>query len=282
MEPANCFVDATQDLIGVGVRVGLYCQWLATFISGIALPSELNYIQTTTICFQTATLIALVVITAHGVLIAQEVLVALPLVFGGFLATHIFDPPQAFLAARGNRENSSTSFWRLFATVQVFGLLIGYNSWFWWQGVNVLHSDACRYYTLVFTKVEVLRLWHVGVVLGTLAAVLFVLLDAILLIWVTLVVFNAGLRVALENFVRTRIPSLINGSDRPLWAIWLACLVRVLSMVYVATMIELTIGWCYIRGANTLDSAGQIIPLVLGVTGLIKVLYGIVKEVFQA
>lgn len=87
----SCQILATQDLYGIGTRTGTYCQWIATLVAGIALPEEAVSIQTTTICFQCAVLGALVVITLRGSIAQPEVLIIVPLVFGGFVATQTFE-----------------------------------------------------------------------------------------------------------------------------------------------------------------------------------------------
>ena len=43
-------------------------------------------------------------------------------------------------------------------------------------------------------------------------------------------------------------------------------------------MVELTLLWNPIVGANSMDSVGQLVPLVIGATGLCKVLYLLLRE----
>ncbi len=64
----TCHASATQDLIGIGVRIGLYCQSARGLHCWSSLPLEVAPIQTTTIGFQIAILCSLILVTVRGTL----------------------------------------------------------------------------------------------------------------------------------------------------------------------------------------------------------------------
>ncbi len=275
----TCHASATQDLIGIGVRIGLYCQWLAAFIAGSSLPLEVAPIQTTTIGFQIAILCSLILVTVRGTLVDQEVLIVLPLTFGGFLAVHIFNPA---LPPRADSEDaSSASVIRFFIIMQVFSVLVAYNSWFWWRGVLALESDTCHYYVFVFAKVDILRLRVFALVISTLCSALVATVEVLLITWLTSIVLGAGPRKALWHLFWARLPLLTDPRETPRWKTWCANGLALVSMAYVVVMIEVTISWNLLDDANAVDSIGQLLPLVVGVTGLLRILYLSVKNAIE-
>jgi len=42
MEPLNCSSDMSNDLYGIGVRVGIYCIWLTSWLANNFVPSEIS------------------------------------------------------------------------------------------------------------------------------------------------------------------------------------------------------------------------------------------------
>ncbi|KAF9894821.1 hypothetical protein FE257_004442 [Aspergillus nanangensis] len=148
----NCAFDGDEDLYGIGVRVGIYCQWMATLLARtMVIPEETSSAEDTNLCFQVALLSTLLfAITGRKQpVIAPEVLVTLPLCFGGFAI--------ASALSMGFREVGapSRSLIRLLFSVNLFGLLVGVNMWFWWRGIYLLHDPACTYYTFMFSKVTI-------------------------------------------------------------------------------------------------------------------------------
>ncbi|KAI0876303.1 hypothetical protein GGS24DRAFT_452081 [Hypoxylon argillaceum] len=59
------------------------------------------------------------------------------------------------------------------------------------------------------------------------------------------------------------------------WHVWLQRGVCSLSLTYLVVMIEATIRWNKLQGVHSVNSVGQIIPLVVGITCLVQVLYAV-------
>ncbi|KAK0738671.1 hypothetical protein B0T18DRAFT_422555 [Schizothecium vesticola] len=274
MNHANCTIHAIPDLYGIGFRVGTYCQWLATLLAGAALPDEAGTMHANTICFQCAVLAALVLLTRKGVVQQPEVLVVILLAFGGFLAAQMFEYGLSGRPAKG------TSAVRSFVVLQVFGGLIGYSLWFWWRGVGSLLPPApasCVYYTFAFCRCPVASLRVFGIVMSIVGGALFVVAEALALTLPLLRSLRGGRKVALQHIITPSSPW-----PGHLWMprsrIWLQMVLSVVSMCYLVVMVEMTLFWNPIVGANRMDSVGELLPLVIGATGLLRVLYILLRE----
>jgi hypothetical protein len=47
----GCAVTGNLDLYGIGIRIGIYAQWLATLIADLLTPSEVDAIKSTNTYF---------------------------------------------------------------------------------------------------------------------------------------------------------------------------------------------------------------------------------------
>ncbi|KAH6618145.1 hypothetical protein B0J18DRAFT_436613 [Chaetomium sp. MPI-SDFR-AT-0129] len=286
-----CQINTTQDLYGIGIRTGIYCQWAATMAAGIALPEETAAIRTNTICFQCAILGALILMTARGSIAQPEVLIIVPLAFGGFSAAQTFEYGTSLVGtgtatgtgtAKGAGASASASPLRTQIMLQIFGVLVGYSLWFWWEGVETVSPAGCTYYAFVFGKVSIVRLRVFGIVMSIFGGICFVNAEVLVLVVPMLSCIRSGRRVTAQYFITTpgRISS--GGKETPRWQIWVRIAINVVSVCYFIVMIELTLAWNpTIKGANTLESVGQLVPLVVGVTGLLRISYLLLRKPLQ-
>ncbi len=265
----NCTFPANQDLYGVGVRIGVYSQWIATFLSNMKLLNEASSMQSTTLCFQCAIICAIVLVTARQTLFQPEVLIVLPLCFGGFLAAGITGSSNA------TEPSTNLSAFRLFVILHLFGSLVGYSSWFWWHGIDSLQDSKCTYYTLIFAKVRIHKLRVFGIIVSVLSCLLFFFLE---FFWggADVGAWNGVLKGAAKRFAH--VQKILRPSSAARWQGWVSTIYSIFSMVYLVIMIEMTIAWNNILGANSIDSVGQLVPFVIGITGLGNVVYGTVRE----
>lgn len=261
----GCSFTASQDLYGIGVRVGLYCQWAATVLASIKLPEATAAMKTTTLCFQCATFSALVLITVRGDITQPEVLIVLPLSFGGFIAANV---PSYSNHQSGSGSGSAAG---IFGIMQIFGAFVGYNLWFWWYGVNVMGSSSCKYYTLIFAKVEIHKVRVLGILFSTISGILFIVFEVFFVSWAGMVILKTTPHGAITRFSQVR--KQLGTTSTARWRLWVSSSLGVLSILYLVIMIEMTIRWNGGVGANTMENVGQLIPLVIGLAGLGKTIY---------
>ncbi|KAH6973819.1 hypothetical protein BKA56DRAFT_676468 [Ilyonectria sp. MPI-CAGE-AT-0026] len=215
-EKRMCDIEANPDLYGIGIRIGIYCQWLATALANMHLPEEANAIQTTTLCFQTAIMGALILLSAQGALAQPEVLVVLTLAFGGFVAARFF---EASPAVSDSAESPKTSAFGTWVMIQILGAVSVYGLWFWATGLGDAQSQHCSYVTLILTKVEIQKLRPFGIVVNTISCALLAVADSFLLYWVIKKLWHASAGNVLVALLDPQ--QRLRRGDLPLWRLWL-------------------------------------------------------------
>lgn len=262
----RCLFPANQDLYGIGVRVGLYCQWVATLMATEALPEEADALRSNNICFQIAIMVSMVVLTSKRSIIQPEIMIALPLCFGGFSAATY--PVVSHAATRATDHVQQSIFQDLLA-IQTFGALTAYSCWFWWHGMADMSACPCVYYVFIFYKVEIEKLRIFGIIMSIIGCLVFLFVNAMYITRV-ISILRDRLSTSFQWFASTQTyaPSL-----GPRWHRWLTLFISAISMVYLAIMVEMTIAWNEITGSYSVDSHGQLVPLIIGVSALVKVCF---------
>ncbi|KAI1496884.1 hypothetical protein F5X99DRAFT_47445 [Biscogniauxia marginata] len=266
---ATCSVEGNADMYGVGIRLGFYLNWFAGILANVIAAEEIETSRYAFSCFIAATFIALVVQTAQGTLTTLDMYIVLLLCFGYFF----------FLIP--------TFLWRLFTCFDVtldptrwpraragafyhvvHGLLLlavaAFQLWFWI--VEASTTSECSYYGFLFARLEISAT---------------ALRDTNIAFQALIVLICAGILVAqiigtfsLREQPTIQIPERRKTLLRTIYAI---LLFTVASIVTAAT--ELTIAWNKVTGVNTLDSAGQLIPFLVGLGIMGRVLYlGVLRE----
>ncbi|KAK3366652.1 hypothetical protein B0T24DRAFT_596566 [Lasiosphaeria ovina] len=284
---------AAQDLYGVGIRAGTYCQRIATLVAGMALPEEAASIQTTTIYFQCAVLGTLILVTLRRNIAQPEVLVIVPLVFGGFVAAQTFEPGTMRLIGGGGTGGARQKMpfgLRALVMLQILGALAGYSLWFWCKGLDsTLPAEAdpdaapCTYYAFMLSRVEVSRPRVFEVLMSGLGGICFVVADALSLVGPALSYITSGRRIAVWHLIAAAlgIGDAQDTMDTPRWRIWAKMIVSFTAIGYIVVMVEITLAWNPIEGANGMDSVGQLVPLIIGAMGLVKIAYLFLRERLQ-
>jgi hypothetical protein len=271
----GCGFVGNSDLYGIGIRVGVYAQWLSALLSNHFLSNSREDVHSAYFLFSIALAIATFVITAiYGVycVFFAEVFVLLSLVFGGYFSVHLF--PSKSRA----RDNYSTP-WRrgrLVILSFVYGAMISYNYWFWFKGrLARFQSTPCGSAIFLFAKFSGDSLHK--------AVAFYKAFSIILAIYHPLGVFlllqnNPRLSERLQSlFARydaIRSGRVVNrsfmASPKPLLLINCFCL----ALAVIA--VELTLIWNFVSGINSMNSVGQFIPFTVGVGGLVQVLWAVV------
>jgi hypothetical protein len=147
----QCAFAGNSDFYGLGIRIGIYLQWVTSLLANRYLREAIDGSLETNTIFLLAVFVAMVVATAQGTIRSAEVVVILHLCFG-FLFS--------ILSIWGHRTRSTKgpvrfpllgSFFRLCLATAISAYAI----WFWFRGVQPLHGDACDPYTFLFAKVDI-------------------------------------------------------------------------------------------------------------------------------
>lgn len=153
--PGQCSIPGNSDFYGLGIRIGIYLQWVTTFLANHFHHEAVAENLGTSTIFLVAMFVATVVATVRGTVEMAEILVLSQLCFG-----FIF----SILSIWGYRTSSRAgaepirfplvpAYFRLtLATaISVYGL------WFWFYGVPAYHQRPCPDYTFLFLRTDVSR-----------------------------------------------------------------------------------------------------------------------------
>ncbi|KAL9637308.1 MAG: hypothetical protein Q9164_002270 [Protoblastenia rupestris] len=147
--PQTCGFTGNSDIYGLGIRLGIYLQWIAALISKRYLVSSrseiLRELLDVNTIFSLAIFIATVILPteAQGV----EVLIMLHFYFGN---TYIISYEQLL---RGRHAQGLTFFGTL-ATISITTGMSAYAIYYWFHGLDLLSGTGCGSFAFLFAKVR--------------------------------------------------------------------------------------------------------------------------------
>ncbi|KAI0122241.1 hypothetical protein F4814DRAFT_408044 [Daldinia grandis] len=256
---SGCPIQGKTDLYGLGVRLGLYLQFIAIVLARPSVKYTFKAITGSTITFVLANFIVLVKESASKTLFAPEAYLLFLLLVPQLMVNIInIDIPNEHTNPHGT------------VALLLWGLFCFYFSWFWWVGLDVLPMSGCEdEFGFFFTKVS-LRGWF-----RTFNKVLWAMSDIALVITISLTAIRAlmtylsqeerdGLRVARTTSEKITAHNVLQQILLQGWSF-------VPFAIFVSGA-EITLRYNDIRGVNTVNSASQLVPLVLALGLLVHVI----------
>lgn len=263
---AVCTLSGNADMYGLGIRVGFYLQWFGKILATWVARKEVTGMRLSESLFIAATFLALIIQTSRDNLRPVEIYVILLLTFGGYLhfvPLYVWrlligcDPdldPSRHPRVKPGKMFSRLNF-SLLSTVCIFQL------WFWIGKVSNIGRGGCTEFGFLFARI---RLNQRGFVVVN--VVLYFLL---LLCCMAVLGISVGKRWGfLEEKPKRSIGRVRKTALQELQTF---INLTVASIIVAAT--ELTIAWNHITDVNEISSAGQTIPLIIGVGQIVRVLY---------
>lgn len=142
----TCPIEGNSDLYGLGVRLGLYLQFIALVLARPSAKRAFDAINTSTIAFILANFVVLIQQSSLRELYAPE----------AYLLFYLL-VPQLVVNVFGT--NLQAIDYRGVIAILLWGAFCFYYSWFWWVGLDVLKRSTCEdEFGFFFTKVS-LRGW---------------------------------------------------------------------------------------------------------------------------
>lgn len=136
----SCGFDGNSDFYGLGIRLGIYLQWITTLLAHLffdeAIPGNLELNCVFLLAVSAATLVA----TRTGTVRPAECLVLLHLCFG-----FIF----SILSIWGHRIDMKFSLAGSTFRLALATAISSYAAWFWFRGLELLTVDACPAFTFI-------------------------------------------------------------------------------------------------------------------------------------
>ena len=137
---SSCGFAGNSDIYGLGIRLGVYLQWIATFVSYQLLEDSIDSVFTANWVFLFATMIATLVITASRSsynTYSAEVIIMLYIIVGEIVVCVL---P---IIAEGN---SLPSLLGVYGSFSAFFAVFLFASWFWFKGVWLMSPTPCGTY----------------------------------------------------------------------------------------------------------------------------------------
>ncbi|KAK3358162.1 hypothetical protein B0T25DRAFT_580084 [Lasiosphaeria hispida] len=244
-----CGFQGNNDLYGLGLRLGLYFNFLSTLTARFLLNQEFKYQQGSILAYCAATFIAIAREAGLGTVHASEVYIVASLLGPQFR-------PASQATLRGVRPAVMQ------AVMIAANIFIG---WFWFHGLDALPRVPCDdEWGFFFAKISLRGGFR------TFSKVLWVVLtaDAFFVGFIQLLslgVFKKGLLKPYADLAELSLELIeLYASTLP-FSLWV--------LLFGVLSTELSLRWNNISGVYSIDSASQFIPFLFGLGTLIYILY---------
>ncbi|KAI9892527.1 MAG: hypothetical protein M1814_001484 [Vezdaea aestivalis] len=286
-KPKTCGFVGDQDTYGLGIRLGLYFQWITTSLANNFVPEEALANRSVNSAFQLSTLVSLVYITATRnnsesghTLHAVECLIVL--VFGlgssssGRGKGNATKPVDVEVTAFAS-EKQATSVGQLIRSI-LSAASAFYLVWFIFIGLDQIgiEDGSCSRIIFFFAKVDLYQRFRtflkVVSIFFALYAGSWILGAAYKIIKMSHELRGKSLLGAIFAFDEDRSTSNVTvliSTSFPL------------ELVLFVLFVELTIRWNHISGVNQLSSTGQLLPFIVGASSLVRVVYKAIYKKYR-
>ncbi|MCJ1377565.1 hypothetical protein MMC17_000660 [Xylographa soralifera] len=150
-----CAVDGNPDFYGLGIRIGIYLQWVTAFLSNHLLREAIDSNLITNTIFLLALFVATAVATADDTVQTSELVVLLHLC-SGFLFSILSIWGHRIGTADESNEKIRFPLIGSFLRLTLATALSAYGVWFWFVG-RPFHQPAgdCASYTFLFARLDI-------------------------------------------------------------------------------------------------------------------------------
>ncbi|KAG8914539.1 hypothetical protein FRC00_012642 [Tulasnella sp. 408] len=256
-ESQSCGFDGDSNTYGLGIRLGLYLQWLSTALCSLLKSSseeESKNMKGVNLCFQASVFGGLLYVTftdgrtlGSGQLYAAEVWIMLCLCTGGF-AGSLTDYTNPKYLAHNICKHVLDIAWT------------SYGIWFFFTGMDQMAHPPCSRYAFFYTKVD---MYHWFRVLSKIGIISF-LLTPIYFLAIQFAILSGNGAEELQEEIEDDIADFKTA---------IGLLVPLFSLVSVIISTELTIRWNHIHSVDSMGETGQLIPLIVACLTFVRLVY---------
>jgi hypothetical protein len=264
--PRACGFTGDDNTYGLGIRLGLYFQWMTTYLTYHYFPEGYYAVYDVNNCFQVALLAGLIYITCTkgSELYAIEAWIVLVL--------HVLGDGGGRSRKR-YKPTSSVIVWYWFKMLLDTSFTV-YLVWFIFTGMDRMQHPHCTTFTFFFAKVNLYG-WFRKLVKVMSVYLLFV--NAITEFYQELVKLfrrKNPLPEAVKHFFGVYAEEIWESEH---YGVKLGTLLKPTELILLVITIEMTIRWNNI-GVGNIQSTGQIIPLAIGLTSFLKALRNVLLK----
>ncbi|PGH01868.1 hypothetical protein AJ79_07805 [Helicocarpus griseus UAMH5409] len=272
----SCGFPGVIDTYGLGVRLGAYLQWIASFFAYQLSADEASSMMGVNTSFHAAMFTALIraTITRSPHFYPAEAYLLLLFCTCGTCSTMMMS--RRFLEEGGASERSVLS--RLFPTPSLghlfaVGLFLGtasYGVWFNFRGLDSLDVSVPCSSTVFFFAPVILHGWF-----RTFLKVVFICATVITsIVWLfTLLHVLLDSIDWVNNWIDVEYEEEDRSSEEVVFPSAMEITIALIIFSLFVLAVELTLFWSRADGVYSLGSTGQLFPLVVGIAGLLRLLY---------
>ncbi|KAK4504225.1 hypothetical protein PRZ48_005141 [Zasmidium cellare] len=265
-QPFQCGFVGSEDAYGLGIRIGAYTQWFASLLAQMLPKVESEALRTVNTCFQIAILASLAywTCTAPDTLHPAEAFIMLLFCFGGVSACQSWSR-NPFNSMFGSEAFSLRGIGDFIRNLVALGAC-SYGLWLTIRGRTRLDETACRTRVFFFAPVNLFG-WYRYVLMAIFS---FGILCGLLITVACMLHAYHQYDAWLKDWRNNSISVEPEPNERPSIAVFLTTCIA-LGVFIVA--VELTIIWNGIEGVQACNSVGQLFPLIVGVAGLLRIMW---------
>lgn len=250
-----CTFQGSSDIYGIGVRIGLYTQWVATLLVTLFAPEEEETFRIVNLTINTSIFLGIAVQSTTETN-AVEPIIVLFLMFGSLSS----------LTGNGmsNSAHVSGAFRALFYTA-----LAAYGCWFWFEGLDKMVKEGCE--AIAFFGPSKVDGWFRS--LGKAFSVIGLVVSA----WLIGVCMKA-----IRSRFNNRFDAAMRRPRKQRPQVEIALLVLSGGLIaFSAAVVEYLIRVNHVTGLGAFEAVGQLIPFLIGILELTSIFWKIlIKGLF--
>lgn len=269
----RCGFDGDDNTYGLGIRIGIYLQWITSSIAYNFLPKEAETMRGINNCFQAAMFAGLlfITITKGSELYAVEAFMMLIFCMGGVCSGD---------KEKQNYSNHGATTLGSFIRFSLGVAFCAYGVWFTFKGMDNMKHPPCSTFVFFLVRVNLYgrfrTFWKVMFTIGAIGYAALILVGSgylVAIYWKSLRQRFTKQDSEVEDISPTGI-SDPESSEVPTKILLSSALI--LFIIGVEKMVE----WNHIQGVNSLGSTGQLLPLIIGLGGMFRVVHNLLLELF--
>lgn len=296
-EPEECGFSGDDNTYGLGIRLGVYLQWVTSSIAYNFVPEEAVTMRGVNNCFQAAMFAGLlfITITKGPELYAVEAFIMLIFCMGGVCSGH--NPTEK---VTGSFEPKKYAYYRTTTFGRLIRILLGlgfcvYGVWYTFKGMDEMKHPPCSTYVFFFARVNLYNWFRTfAKIMFTAHAIGFALMIIVGFSFIVIAFWGRADTVTVPEMGLDEIGSNDSGSgcrcspstasDRTRGGdsksgSGFSKLSFSGALLLFITAVELMVRWNHIQGVDSLGSTGQLLPLIIGIGGMFRVIHGLFKLV---
>lgn len=146
----TCGFVGNSDAYGLGIRLGIYFQWIASWIANQLSPEIAAELNDVNCIFLIAIFISGIVLSATpSNAYVVEILILLFILFGSVFSV------LSTATIRTSKMGENASNWGACLRISLITAMSAYGVWYWFRGVRLLKPTPCESYIFLFSKVSI-------------------------------------------------------------------------------------------------------------------------------